>query len=465
MIKKLFSSQLRINMISGVAVTTINMAVLAIAYPIYLHFLGYERYGVWLVLSVVLSFAQLGNLGVNQAVMKLVAEEYGREDLDAAGQYMASAIVILMASGLAVLSLILLLKGQIVAIFRLSEESAEVALWLLPYMACLSVYVFIVQAINAALSGFGRMDLANYAQTGGRLIAVLLAAVLLALGAGIEALLLGSAASYVFIHLVSLVLIRRVVPIRIMRSENFNVSRTKRLLHFGSGMFGSSVLSMLLSPFNKLMLSRYAGVATIPVYEIAYTGSMQVRALAEAGIRALMPEVSRLGANMTRQASTRIREVNRRAVGLVVRFAVPFYMAIFLTTPLLLRVWLRERFTEALPPAFQVALIASLLSLACVPAYYLLLGLGRVRHCVMGHAILTGVNAIFVIVFAWTDAHLSLREVLASLSVATLISSVYVILQSKRVLRAARLAVSELPDSEEELSNCQQERSLASTCQ
>ncbi len=53
---------------------------------------------------------------------------------------------------------------------------------------------------------------------------------------------------------------------------------------------------MLLSPFNKLMLSRYAGVDSIPVYEIAYTGSMRVRGLAEVGIRALMPEVSRLGA-------------------------------------------------------------------------------------------------------------------------------------------------------------------------
>jgi hypothetical protein len=47
MIKRLFSSQLRINMFSGVAVTVVNTGVLAIAYPIYLNFLGYEKYGVW----------------------------------------------------------------------------------------------------------------------------------------------------------------------------------------------------------------------------------------------------------------------------------------------------------------------------------------------------------------------------------------------------------------------------------
>ena len=65
MIKRLFSSQLRINMASGIVTTVINTAMLAVAYPIYLHFLGYEKYGVWLVLAVVLTFAQLGDLGMS----------------------------------------------------------------------------------------------------------------------------------------------------------------------------------------------------------------------------------------------------------------------------------------------------------------------------------------------------------------------------------------------------------------
>ena len=64
MIRKLFSSQLRINMVSGVAATVVNLVVLAIAYPAHLYFLGYETYGVWLILATVLTFAQLSNLGI-----------------------------------------------------------------------------------------------------------------------------------------------------------------------------------------------------------------------------------------------------------------------------------------------------------------------------------------------------------------------------------------------------------------
>jgi O-antigen/teichoic acid export membrane protein len=78
MIKKLFSSQLRLNMISGVVTTVINTITMAAGFPIFLHFLGYEKYGIWLILATVLTFAQLGNLGISPAVIKLVAEEHGR---------------------------------------------------------------------------------------------------------------------------------------------------------------------------------------------------------------------------------------------------------------------------------------------------------------------------------------------------------------------------------------------------
>lgn len=420
-------------MVSGVAVTIVNIAVLAVAYPMYLHFLGYEEYGVWLVLSTVLSFAQLGNLGIGQAVMKLVAEEYGRGDFKAIQEYMTSALAVLAVSGAVVLTLILFFNGQIVGLFKLSEENAGIVAWMLPYMAGLSIYVFIVQAINAMLSGFGRMDLANYAQTGGRLVAVMVAGLLLALGTGIKSLLIGSVASYVFIHAMSFVFTRRVAPVRILCFDNLSVSRMSRLLGFGSGVLGSSLLSMLLSPFNKLMLSRYAGVASIPMYEIAYTGSMQIRGLTEAGIRALMPEVSRIGANMTEQARNRIREINRRSIGLILRFALPLYAVLILGAPLLLRLWLGGKYTESLPLALRIALAGSLLSLACVPAYYLLLGLGHVRHCLLGHAILSGGNVLLVVAFARTGGRLSLPEVLVSILIATAISSAYLILQSHRV--------------------------------
>lgn len=107
MIKRALSSQLRINMVSGVVTTVVNTAVLAVAYPIYLHFLGYEKYGVWLVLATVLTFAQLGNLGMGPAVMKLVVEEYGRGDIKGIQPCVTTALALLCVSGTVALMVVL----------------------------------------------------------------------------------------------------------------------------------------------------------------------------------------------------------------------------------------------------------------------------------------------------------------------------------------------------------------------
>ena len=436
MIPRLFTSQLRVNMISGSACTALNIAVLAIGYPIYLHFLGYERYGVWLVLTTVLTFACLGNLGIDRAVMKLVAEEYGRGNVVAIERYLAAAVSILSVSGGIVVVVTLIFRSQIVDLFRLSGHNRTMVLQLLPYIGCLTVYVFVVQVMSAAVSGLGRMDLASYIQTAGRVAKLIVAIALLHAEYGIMSLLIASTLSYVLIHLLCLLVLRRLVSIRLLRQGNFRRGYYRRILSFGSGVFGGAIVSMLLSPFNKLMLSRYAGVASIPIYEIAYTGSMQVRGLAEAGIRALMPEVSRIGVTMTVEAGMRIRQINRRCVALILRFALPLHGLLILVASPLLRLWLGSDFRNSLPLAFRIGLVGALLSLACVPAYYVLLGLGRIRDCFMNHAILATTNVLVVLAFVWSDGHLTLAETFGAIATGMFVSSIYTILQNERMLRA-----------------------------
>jgi len=435
MIKRFLSSQLRINMASGMATTVVNIAVMAAGYPIYLHFLGYEKYGVWLVLATVLSFAQLGNLGIGQAVMKLVAEDYGRNDIKGIQRYVTTALAILSVSGIIVLSAILAFKTQIIALFKLNDENAEMAAWLLPYIGILSLYVFTVQTLNATLSGLGRMDLANYIQSIGKIAAMAVAAVLLYNGRGIESLLIGNMISYTFIQVASIICIRRIAAIRLLRLDNLDVQRGKHLLSFGGAVFGGSLISMFLSPFNKIMLSRYAGVSTIPVYEIAFNGSMQIRALFEAGLRAMMPEISRIGANVTSYTKDRISQLNYHTMKLIFFFGIPIYGILAILGPSLLRAWLGDRFVETLPEAFRIMLIGTFLSLLCVPAYYTLMGLGRVYHCFLSQVIQGIVNAGIVGVIILFVRTISIQTIALAVAFAMLATSFYVIWQYQRAIR------------------------------
>jgi len=438
MIRKLFSSRLRINMVSGVVTTVINTAVLAVAYPIYLHFLGYEKYGVWLVLATVLTFAQLGDLGISQAVMKLVAEEYGRNDIKGIQRYVTTSLALLCVSGTIALVMILLFKTRIIALFKLSDDDARTASWLLPYIGIFSVYFFIVHALNAVLSGLGRMDLANYIQSAGRVVSVTVAGILLYDGRGIESLLIGSAFSAVFIHVASLICIQRTANIHILQLRNLDIQRGNRILRFGGAVFGGAVINMLLSPFNKLMLSRYAGVSAIPIYEIAYNGSMQVRALIEVGLRAMMPEISRIGRDMTKYAKDRISQIYRRAMKLVFLFGIPMYGGLLILLTPLLKLWLRQKFVGELPISFRIMLISTFLSLLGVPAYYTLLGIGMVRYTLIAHIILSVVSALIVLTIVSIWRNISVETVSWAILTATAVTSLYLMQQNKRRLLKTR---------------------------
>ena len=422
-------------MASGVVVTVINAVAMMVAFPIYLHFLGYERYGVWLVLATVLSFAQLGNLGIGQAVMKLVAEEHGRGDIEGVQKYVTTALALLCLSGSLVLIAVLVFKTQIIGAFKLSDENARAALWLLPYIGILSVYVFLVHAINATLSGLGRMDLANYAQSIGRIVAVTVASLLLYRGCGIKSLLIGNTLSYLFTHIVSLICIRRIARIRLLRLRNLDTQRCKRILRFGSGIFGGSIVAMVGIPFNKLMLSRYAGVDSLPVFEIAFRGAMQVRNLIEAGFRALIPEISRISADMTRYAKDRISQLNRRAMKLIIVFGIPMYTAILIFTTPLLRVWLREEFIQIIPLAFRLMLVATFINLLGVPSYHFLMGMGCVRDVFAGRAITWLTSMALVTIVAVNTNHLSPTIVCLCLIISWFLSSTYLIWRFGSVMR------------------------------
>ena len=434
MIKKLLSSQLRINMVSGTVTTAVNIVILAVGYPIYLHFLGYERYGVWLVLTTVLTFARLGNLGIDRAVIKLVAEEYGRGDVVGIERYLMAAISILVLTGSLVLLLILLFKGQIVDLFGLSGENRKMVLGLLPYVGCLSVYVYVVQAVNAGVSGLGRMDLANYVLTAGRAVKVLVASILLYRGRGIESLLIANTLSYLAIHALSVVLMRRIMPLRLIRLVNLRRGCYRRLLSFGGGILGGSLASMLFSPFNKLILARYVGVDTVPIYDMAYTSSMTVRMFIEAGLRALMPEISRMDAEKSLAARRRISSIYARSMRLVFSLGTPLYLLLMAFAPLLLQIWLRDKFIDTLPGTFRIMLIGTYFSLLGVPAYHTLMGTGYIRYTLGAHLVQTIVNMALVfalVAISWVTT----TTIGSACALAMATATGYLTLQHRRIDR------------------------------
>ena len=382
---------------------------------------------ILLVLATVLTFASLGNLGIGTAVIKLIAEEHGRGDNLGVQRYMSTALAMLFLSGAIVLTILLIFRNPIVSTFKLDARNSQMVLWLLPYIGVLCIYSFIVQVFEAALAGLGRMDMSNYIRTFSNIVQVATSGILLAFGLGVKSMLIGSIASCIIIHVLTIFCIGRIIDVNIWNIGNINRIYLSRLFQFGGAVFLGSLISMLFSPFNKLMLSRYAGVATLPVYEIAYTGSMYVRSLIEAGLRALVPKISYLSANLNDQAANKILEIYRRSMKLIFVFGAPLYLVLLVSSPFLLKIWLGGKFVETLPSAFQLMLFGTFLSLLCIPAYYILMGINKVGYCLISHLIQSAANFILVIAAVIFIHTLNIKQVVLAVVLGMSLSSFYLI--------------------------------------
>ena len=260
---RFFGSQLRLNVLAGSAQSVGSIALAAVSYPTYLYFLGYERYGLWLALSFVLTFPQFANVGITPAVMKLVAEEHGRGDTGAIRGYVSTALATLALTGAMIVCIVLLARGHLVSGMRLAPAYAAQASALIPFMSLLSVYVLQIDAMNAVLAGLGRMDLASLLQFSGRALTVLIAVALLASGLGVGALLIGSFAGYLWMHLATTVSIRRLMGTNCFGLRAVDPRRLRGPLGFGAGT------AMVPTIVTNIITAAKSSVISAPVLRSA----------------------------------------------------------------------------------------------------------------------------------------------------------------------------------------------------
>jgi O-antigen/teichoic acid export membrane protein len=392
------SSQLRRNALAGAAGAIGGAAIAAVSYPVYLHFLGYEQYGLWLAVALVLSFAQFGNLGLAPAVTTKVAEDLARGDFAGVRATVSTALLSLTAVGVLAVATVLLFGGYIVGAMRLSPALAAQARHLLPLVAVLSLYVVQIETLNSVLVGLGRLDLAVATQFFSRALSLAISASLLANGVGVMSLPLASLCGYAILHLASLVLARRITGHGCLSLRAFDYMRLRSLATFGSGVVACSVMNLMLGPLNKFALIRYAGPGSLPIYELAWTLSMQLRSVLESGFRSLMPEVSRLAALGLSDSPRRIASVNWRAIKLIFAIGLPAFALVFVVAEPGLRFWLGARFRPEIVPALRVLLFGCFLNLLGVPSYYTLLGLGKIKQIIASQAAQSITNAGLILI-------------------------------------------------------------------
>lgn len=435
-VSRLRGSQFNRNMGAGSIMALVGTCLSVLSYPIYLHYLGYHRYGLWLVLSVVVSVAQLGNLGIPWALMKLVAEDRGHGDWEGVKTHINISCGILLAIGLVFVGAVMLVRSYIISWFKLSGADAAIVYTLLPYVAALSVLVLLFSTFNSAVGGLGRMDLTSYNETLVQVFVILFCGLLLYVGLDLCGMVVGTLAGYVVGQVISFIQVQRIMPIPLVARTQINRNKARRLLSTGGWIMGGGVFTMMLLPFTRLMLSRYAGLEAVAVNDMCLTGSLRVRNIFDSAFRPMMPEVSSHRVKGEVDLYDRVRSIDRKAWLVIFAFALPTFIGLMIAMNPLLHLWLHRSFNPLLPSTFRIALVGAFASLLGSSAYYMLIGLGGARDAAYSSAVQFAVNAAVLLAIALRGKHLTVGEAAMAFGIATAASTLYLRLRIRLLVRS-----------------------------
>lgn len=417
-------SQLKKNVLSGSIFSGANILITLIAYPIYLKYLGAEKYGLWATVSVVLAFSQLGQLRIDTAIVKYVAGEYGRENLKAITEYSSTAFYILIVSSLIILSILTLFKSSIAEFLKFKEIYITDGARLIFFVGLLSVFSFFVNVVKGVVSGVGRFDIANYVFLFSRIFQVILAVGLLILGYGVWSLYFGFLLYYIFALIAWALILRYIYHIKIFNPLAFRKQKLKELIKFGGALTTASVANMLVMPFNKVIIARYVGLSEVAYYQIAMKVVMSIRDLFVKGLEAILPKISEMHGKTTESLKS-VLSVHRKAMKFILLCAFPLFLSIFIFANPILKIWLGERFDAQIGVALRILLVGWFFNTLVVPDYFMFMGIGKIKYSVSHDWIMAIINVVVIVGIVLMNINITFSKVVIINSISLIAAAAF----------------------------------------
>lgn len=347
--------------------------LLFMATPWFLHRLGTEQYGNWMLLTATVGFGGVLNAGTGAATIKAVSAGVGRAASHDAERAVRTALGIALLGGgglaLLVFCVFWLAGGEL-----LGRMGSPILIKLTGVAAALLIWVEQLDNVfSSAMKGAEQFGQAARVEIASKTLQILAAAAVLLPWPNLWAL-------YVALLLVSILrlLAKTIIAKRVLGLSDLHpsLSGTGEILHFAKWGWLQGVGGVLFGVADRMLVGSLLGAASLAYFSIASQLAMQVHAVTAAGLSVIFPKVSR---KLQDGGSFSLWRVTKLTMAGNLLLSTFIALILVLLGPMLLNTWIGA---ERAAPTAQIlpwlVIAYWVLALNVVP-YYVLLGMGRIR--------------------------------------------------------------------------------------
>lgn len=309
--------------------------------PVMVHLLGDGDYGLWVTVFSLTGYFGLVDQGIRPSLVRYVSRDHAAGDRAGLERTLSSALALYGIAGVVTLAVLAVLVQYVGTWFHIAPGQLDAARTTV-VLAGLSLAIgFPFGVFGATLSGLQRYDLANLIGIGIGILRGLLFVAVLRLGGGIVALAWAALATNLAGHLLSLVMVRRLLPGLRVSLRLVDAPHLKRVASYSGIAFIGALASGIAFQSDALVITAFLGAALVTPFALAAGLIENVRTLVHSATWVLSPTASEME---TLGEADQLRAMLIAGAKYSVLLSWPVLAALILFADPLMATWVGERY-------------------------------------------------------------------------------------------------------------------------
>jgi O-antigen/teichoic acid export membrane protein len=342
----------------------LTIVISFVSVPLTVHYLGSERYGVWLTIGSLLTWMSMTDFGIaGNALVNLLADAHGKEDKRLAGQHAASAFWALVALSVSI-GAIFLFTFHLIPWPTVFHVSSAVPAAELNRACAYSLIFFVVgfplSMVSSVYGAYQDGFMANIWNIAGSALALISLIVVAQMKGGLPQLVLAISGTRIVVGLANVYyMFFRKYPWLMPRPSAVRWTSIKRLLSLGGNYMITQLAGLGIYQSQPMIITQMLG----PSYVVIFVVAQKIVTLPnDLVFMATAPFISAYGEAKARADWGWINRAFRNSMLASLAFGVPATVGIALVAKPLIRIWAGK----AAVPNTQVVLWLSVYTLICV---------------------------------------------------------------------------------------------------
>ena len=417
--------------VTGIGSRLLSVGVSLVTVPILLHYLGTERFGIWLTVGAGAAWLGLMQLGLGPSLLNRLST-IDRADAKARGLVSTAWWLSIVLGAVALVPLALLYAfASWSDVFNVPPGELAVEARTLTATVWLTVAAGLPLGIpGMVLRARQEGYVANAFEVGSAAARLFILILLVRMDAGMTGLAIGLAVIAIGIGTASVALVfgARDRSLRPTRSS-FNSAVARSLLEDGTAFSGLGIAALVIMYTDAIVITRVLGPEFVPRYAVPFSLLTLFLGLELTILDALWPAYSESAA---RGDKNWLRATHRRLTRLLTFGALLFGVLLVTIGPTALTLWAGP---EVVPTTSVLLIFAAIAVVQAyeIPQGRILLALGHFRRYTLLGLLNAGINLILSIVLAQT---LGIAGVALGTLVAYLIIGPFLLVWARRRLGA-----------------------------